>query len=65
MTLQRLLMATLGIEDMDLSIVQRHYNVLVRQVQAGDYTLIGRDLSVINSTARPPRRLDLVSLLEV
>ena len=63
--LQRLLVVALGVEHVDLRIVQRHHDVLLRQVQARHHALVRRDLLLVHLAARPPRRLHHVPLLEV
>lgn len=60
-----LLMLAVGVEDVDLGVVQGDDDVLRREVEAGDDSLVGRDVSTDRPAAAPPRRLDHVSLLEV
>ena len=62
---QRALMVAVGVEDVDLGVVERDDDVLRRQMQAGHDALIRRDVALLDAAAVPPRRLDLVALLEV
>lgn len=65
MTLQTSQVFALGVENVDLGIVEGNDDVLVSQMQTCHDTLIGSNLSLINLTAHPPSRLDLVFLLEM
>lgn len=65
MTLQRLLVVADSVEDVNLCIVERNYNVFVRQMQARHYALVWCDLPRIADTSVAPCSLDHVPLLEM
>ena len=65
MTLEGLLVITLGIENVDLGVVQCDDDVLWREVQAGDDALVLRNVSRNMLATGPPCRLNQVPLLEV
>ena len=55
----------LGVEDVDLSIIQSHDDVSRRQVQAGHDTTVLGDSSCGSLATSPPCRIHQVPLLEV
>ena len=65
MSLQRLLVATISVEDMNLGVIQSHNNILWREMQAGDYALILSDVFCNMSSTILPCILDQVALLEI
>lgn len=58
-------MVAVCVKDVDLGVVESDDNVLLRQVEAGDHTLIWRNLAGLAVTAHSPGRVYHVLLLEV
>lgn len=53
------------VKDVNFGIVEGDNDILLRQMQACDYALIGVDMSCCHQTAFSPCRLHQISVLEV
>lgn len=65
MALKRSLMFANGVENMNLCVIQRNYNVSLRQMEARDNTLVWRDMFDNTITSLPPCSLNHILLLEM
>lgn len=65
MSLQGLLVTTIRVEDMNLGVIESHNNILWREMQAGNDTLILSDVLRNVCSAILPSIFDQVTLLEV
>lgn len=65
MALERLLVVTVGIIDVDLRIIQRDDNVLWSEVKTRHHTLVRGDMALGAATTFVPRRLNHVFLFEL
>lgn len=65
MTLQRLLVLTICIENVDLGVVQGNNNVLAGQMQACDHTLVRGNMLAYYLTTLSPSRFNHILLLKV
>lgn len=62
---QRSQYVTISVEYVDLCIIQRNHNVVRRKMETRHYAMVRRSMLCDDPAARPPRRLDHVSLLEM
>jgi hypothetical protein len=64
-SLERFLVITVGVVDMDLGVIQGNNDVLRSEMQTRDHPLVGSDVALSASATFIPSRLNHVFLLEV